>query len=483
VRTINGTRADELLNRRLVSRQRWVIPLWVSLLGVSLRGAGRGAVWSARRWSITAPLLALAVIYLEWDWRAVVELVAAALVLGAVWRWLHPASFGWVAGLVLGNWRLTIKYRRRWRGAMLGVGLLVTHRAREYLPVIRRARSTRWTDTLTVRLLHGQTPEQFALAAEGIRHVYGAHRCTVRETKPGRVAVRFYTRDPLLKVVPALRPDPAPDLAALPLGLTEEGERYRLCLHGSHLAVAAATGAGKSVVLWDLILSIGPLIRSGAVELWVIDPKGGMEMIFGRPLFTRYEDTDLDAMAVLLEDAVAYQDARTQRLKGTTRQHTPSPEDPYVIVLVDEIASLTAYLLDRDLKRRIHTAFSLLLSKGRAPGFSVVAALQDPRKEVLPFRDLFPTRIALRLSEPDQVGMVLSDTARDRGAVCDRIPLSLPGVGYVIREDDPTAVRVRFAHVTDDDIRAAVQEWTPPTWSGARCVVGADPERGEVSAR
>ena len=49
----------------------------------------------------------------------------------------------------------------------------------------------------------------------------------------------------------------------------------------------------------------------------------------------------------------------------------------------------------------------------------VVAALQDPGKDVLPFRDLFPTRIALRLIEEVQVDMILSRGARDRGAHCD----------------------------------------------------------------
>ena len=145
-------------------------------------------------------------------------------------------------------------------------------------------------------------------------------------------------------------------------------------------------------------------------------------------------------------------DERTQRLKGITRQHTPTPADPYVVILIDEVASLTAYCADRDIKRRIQQALSLLLSKGRAPGYSVIAALQDPRKDVLPFRDLFPTRIALRLSEPEQVDMVLGDSARERGARCHDIPLALPGVGYLVREDHPAPVRARFTWVSDDDI-------------------------------
>jgi S-DNA-T family DNA segregation ATPase FtsK/SpoIIIE len=54
--------------------------------------------------------------------------------------------------------------------------------------------------------------------------------------------------------------------------------------------------------------------------------------------------------------------------------------------------------VDRDAKRRIAAALSLLLSQGRAVGVTVIGAVQDPRKEILTVRDLFPTRIALRLT-------------------------------------------------------------------------------------
>jgi S-DNA-T family DNA segregation ATPase FtsK/SpoIIIE len=102
---------------------------------------------------------------------------------------------------------------------------------------------------------------------------------------------------------------------------------------------------------------------------------------------------------------------------------------------------------------------SIILSQGRAVGVHVVAAIQDPRKEVLPFRDLFPTRIGLRLSKPSQVDLVLGDGMRDRGALCDRIPMSTPGVGYVVLDGDPTPMRVRFSYLADDDIRAMAREY------------------------
>jgi len=120
--------------------------------------------------------------------------------------------------------------------------------------------------------------------------------------------------------------------------------------------------------------------------------------------------------------------------------------------VVDEIASLTSYCPDKKIKDRIRAALQMLLSQGRAVGYLVIAAVQDPRKEVLPFRDLFPTRIALRLAEAEQVDLVLGDGAYDRGAACERIPVSLPGVGYMRLEGRPEPVRVRVAYVTDDDI-------------------------------
>ena len=96
------------------------------------------------------------------------------------------------------------------------------------------------------------------------------------------------------------------------------------------------------------------------------------------------------------------------------------------MVFVDEVAFLTAYQPDRKLRDRIMAALATLTTQGRAVGYCVVAALQDPRKDVLTIRNLFPDRIAMRLDEPEQVDMVLGDGARDRGATC-RPDLPDPG--------------------------------------------------------
>jgi S-DNA-T family DNA segregation ATPase FtsK/SpoIIIE len=163
-----------------------------------------------------------------------------------------------------------------------------------------------------------------------------------------------------------------------------------------------------------------------------------------------------------LEDAVRVMRRRQVRLRGITRLHQPSPAEPLIVILIDELAALS-YVNERDLRRRIDNALGLLLSQGRAVGITVIGAIQDPRKETLPARDLFPVRIALRLAEADQVRLILGPGARDRGARCDQIPHSLPGVGFVQIDGFPEPVRVRFAWVTDDHIRMLAAGWRPPT--------------------
>jgi S-DNA-T family DNA segregation ATPase FtsK/SpoIIIE len=125
-------------------------------------------------------------------------------------------------------------------------------------------------------------------------------------------------------------------------------------------------------------------------------------------------------------------------------------------------------------------SLGLLLTQGRAVGVSVVAALQDPRKEVLALRNLFPARVGLRLDEPSQIDMVLGDGAREQGARCDRIPTALPGVGYVRLDGVREPTRVRAGYVTDEDIAAMAAEYGPRATPGGRLRAVLEGRGGEL---
>jgi len=388
-----------------------------------------------------------------------------------VWRTAHRSSFDRLVGRPLRcRWVRWWVYERRWRHTMILSGLGKRTRAgvRESVPKIQTVKSSHWCDRVLVRLLLGQCTEDFERAAPGLAHSFGARSCRVREEGPGRVWLEFMTADPLIETVPPL---PAAagevDLQTVPIGRQENGELWRLPVRGTHVLIAGATGAGKGSVLQSLLRALGPAIRDGRVAVWAVDPKGGMELGPGRPMYARFAkttptDRPYDEIVELLEDLVRFMQHRSQDYDGVTRLHAPSREDPLIVLFVDEIANLTAYLTDRKLKDRILQALGVLLTQGRAVGIVVIAALQDPRKEVLTLRNLFPVRVALRLDEATQVDMVLGDGARDRGANCDTIPNALPGVAYVRIDGVREPTRVRASKIEDDDIAAMVKEYPAP---------------------
>jgi S-DNA-T family DNA segregation ATPase FtsK/SpoIIIE len=394
---------------------------------------------------------------------AVVLVLDTATAVGlVVWWRAHPASFHPIAGrALLGLWRSAWAYGMRWRTAMMLAGLGGRFEGDEYVPRVVRVRAGRYTDRVTVRMLAGQQPQDWSRRLDALAHAFGARSCQVRTLgrRPGYVQLVVGRADPLAPVVVLPAPESV-DLATVPVGICEDGTLWTARLRGSHTLIAGATGAGKGSVLWSLIRGLGPAVRRGMVWLWVLDPKGGMELAAGAPLFDRFAHDTAAAMAEVLEDAVEVMQARAGRLRGVTRLHEPTVDEPLIVVLVDELAALTAYA-DRDDRRRIGAALSLLLSQGRAVGVVVVAALQDPRKEVLPFRDLFPTRIALALVEAEQTDLVLGRGARARGADCSRIPLTTPGVGWVWCDGENEPTRVRAAWVSDDDIAAMVAAYAP----------------------
>jgi S-DNA-T family DNA segregation ATPase FtsK/SpoIIIE len=384
-------------------------------------------------------------------------MLAALLTLRLRWPELFEQH---VYLVVRSRWRRWSIYRYKWPATMNFADLdRVRRDGTQYQPVLLTVRSTRAVDRVRARMLAGQVVEDWGKVSDRLCQTFGAQDCRVRSVpgRPHEIEAWFLIKDPLQHVVQPHEHETPVRLDALPIGLGEDGEIYRLPLLGSHGAIFGVTGAGKSYLVWAIIYQLAPAIADGTVELWGIDPKA-MELAAGEPLFARLVYRGPADYAELLEDAVAVMQERQARLRGVTRLHTPTPAEPLIVVLIDELAALS-YVNERDLRRRIDNALGLLLSQGRAVGVTVVGAIQDPRKEVLPARDLFPVRIALRLSESDQVHLILGPGARDRGARADQIPPSLPGVGFVEIDGAPEPVRVRFACVTDDHIRMLAAGW------------------------
>ena len=469
-KVITGEQVAQLYNRDPFALPVWRAPIYQTPAGfILLVQLARLLGWLVRliaRHPLAAAIVALlAFMWVNVGWLGLVFLAVWAVVVLAAWRWFWPGSFTrWVSSPARGRWRAWF-YRRRWAGVMAISGAAPEHQGRVILPVLGKVSATRYTDRVAVRLVSGQSPADIARHADALAHGFGALLCRVRTAKSGRVVLEFVRRDALAAIIPAVPIPASPDLRALPVGRREDGLAWLVRLHGTHLLIAGATGAGKASLLWGLVRAMFPLLQAGLARVLAADPKL-MELAYGRIIFDTYGHYAADpaAIAAMLDQAVADMQARAARFAGRQRDHTPTREDPFTVVLVDEVAFLTAYQPDRKLKERIMLALATLTTQGRALGYSVVAALQDPRKDVLTIRNLFPDRIAMRLDEPEQTDMVLGDGARDRGATCELIasdPATGAGVAFVRLEADPDPVRVRAGWVSDADIRGLAAACLP----------------------
>lgn len=269
---------------------------------------------------------------------------------------------------------------------------------------------------------------------------------------------------------------------AVPLGMDVDGKTVTLAIEGDHWLVAGRTGGGKGSYIWSLVLGLAPAVRVGCVKLWGIDPKR-TELAMGPSWWEdRYANTD-DGMAELLERAVSDMQQRADAMAGHMRKVTVSKDMPLHVLVIDEIAYLTSLMSDKKLAQRCDKAMKTLLSQGRAIGFCVVAAIQDPRKESLPFRDLLPTRIALGLDGKNLVDLVLGDGAREAGALSDAIPKQgAAGTGYVLVEGGkPKPMR---AYWCSDDLILAYSRWLSSGWLNSASdtrVLEVAPERGAAA--
>ncbi|GAA3685035.1 FtsK/SpoIIIE domain-containing protein [Nonomuraea antimicrobica] len=410
----------------------------------------------------TAIPAALGFTWYQYGWPLATSLFGVVALSLLSWAFIDRPSFARLVGWrLLAWWRLMSVYRRHWQSVMDVSGLGKRVYGRNYLPRLMRVQCDGWADRITVRMLRGQAVKDWSDRIENLAHGFGVTSCRVALIKGGRLLLIFPRRDPLATPIPALPVPDEPTVGPVEIGKQEDGRPLKLKVHGTHVLIAGATGAGKGSFLWDTIRGLLPAIRAGLAEVWALDPKL-MELSFGRELFQGRYAADPADCADLLDEAVSVMQKRAARFAGLQRSHVPTVEDPFVLVLVDEVAFLTAYQPDKQLRQRISAALATLATQGRSVGVGVMAALQDPRKEVMNIRNLFPDKIALRLDESEQVDMVLGDGARDRGALADHIspiPEQGAGVAYMRLETSPEPIRVRAAYVSDADIRAMVAQF------------------------
>jgi DNA segregation ATPase FtsK/SpoIIIE, S-DNA-T family len=447
----------------------------------------KAVAWSVRQvvryWRTSLGLLALLAWWHWLGWLSLAATVAGVAIALVVWRLVDVVSFDRWAGRHLRAWWLRwtlyapklpawlhacgLSIRDDLVPVAVTVNLLGRKKIRRdqqravvrYPKVLGVTSGPSW-DEVRVGLVPGQKPEDFDVAARALASARQVARCQVREIRPDVVSIDFQRRNLLSGALAG------PDLGALAAvtgadvdlrrlwaGRTEYGQDWLVPLAGptAQTLVVGASGAGKNSVMWSPLCSAAPAIRDGLVRMSGIDPKG-MELAYGRGIFTDYAMTGADALE-LIRAMVGRMDARKGVFAGRTRMVPISVEHPLEVLEFDEIGALTKYT-DRKTREAITELIAVLTTQGRALGFTVRGYVQEPTKDTVPVRELFARRICLRVTAKSHVLMALGEGAFERGAWANRIGESEAGVGFVWGEGIREPLRVRAGWVPDEAVKA-----------------------------
>ncbi|WIY05826.1 FtsK/SpoIIIE domain-containing protein [Amycolatopsis mongoliensis] len=422
---------------------------WCELFGwlsLALTLGGIAAVL-ATWWAIDA------ISFDQWCWRLLRSWWARWAVYGRkLPEWLHAC------GLSVRDEALPVVVNVNLVGRRRALSRSTSNRPNARLPKVLGVRSGASWDEVRVELVAGQKPEDFDDAARALAVARKVARCQVRELDPNVVSIDFQRRDLLAggvtgPQVPDSVDSTGVDLRNVWAGRTEYGRDWRVPLLGSgaHCLTAGASGAGKNSVMWCPLVAAASAIRAGVVRMSGIDPKG-MELAYGRGIFSRYAVGGKDAVE-LLDGLVEEMESRKRAFAGRLRTIPVSTEYPLELLEFDEIGALTKYT-DRKTREAIVERVALLTTQGRALGISVRGYVQEPTKDTVPVRELFTRRVCLRVTSKTHVGMVLGDGAYERGAWANRIGDSEAGVGYVWGEGIREPLRIRAGWVSDSTVKA-----------------------------
>jgi DNA segregation ATPase FtsK/SpoIIIE, S-DNA-T family len=377
-----------------------------------------------------------------------VPLVWYAVSQGVVFEWFVERTFKEVcAGLGFNGEAISWKYGLI--GALRGDRKIVQ-------PNLRCVRGNGQAWTGIISQFPGQTVETYQAEAESYALAFNVPFCSFERTPMGDIRIRCGP----VQVPEAYEYTPLPrwsnvrqTLQALPMAEDRAGNTWYMPIEEQHVLVAGRTGSGKNSYGWGLVFGLEEAILAGVVRIYAIDPKR-IELSYGKHWFYKYANTP-ETMVDMVEEFMHEMQARTDMMEGVSRKFTPSPETPLNILFIDELAYLTALLPDKKLRDKGMAALTTILTQGRAIGYSVFSMIQDPRKEVLPNRDLFTIRIALGLPEKSLIDMVLGEHAYEKGAYCDQLPLGDEGAGtgYVMTPDRREPLLVRAAWCSDVAVR------------------------------
>lgn len=248
-----------------------------------------------------------------------------------------------------------------------------------------------------------------------------------------------------------------------------------------HLLVAGTTGAGKSVSLNAMLLSM--LFKSTPTQLRMImiDPKMlELSLYDGIPHLLTPVITDMKDAANALRWCVAEMDKRyrlmatlgvrnlagyNQKVGDAIKSGQPIPvpgflvtddamakefleEMPMIVVVVDELADMMMVV-----GKKVEDLIARIAQKARAAGIHLIIATQRPSVDVITglIKANIPTRIAFQVSSRIDSRTILDQQGAEQLLGHGDMLYLPPGAGMPIR--------VHGAYVADDEVHRVVSVW------------------------
>ncbi|WP_309380335.1 DNA translocase FtsK [Cerasicoccus frondis] len=234
-----------------------------------------------------------------------------------------------------------------------------------------------------------------------------------------------------------------------------------------HLLIAGSTGAGKSVCINNLILSLLYRFKPGELELVLVDPK--------RVEFAMYKDLphlihpvvdDAKQACQALKWLVREMESRYERMAARRVRNIMGYNDkaktegfdplPYIVLVIDEMADLMMTAKDD-----VETPIARLAQMSRAVGIHTILATQRPSVNVITgvIKANFPTRVAFRVSSQIDSRTILdgkgAETLQGKGDML----FTPPGQSRLMRLQSPFVDDDEILRVTDH-----LREQAPPRY-------------------
>lgn len=361
--------------------------------------------------------------------------------------------------------RLTRRLRPVWDGAGLtrietrGAGedqRTVRHRPR----VFSRKKIDADAFAFRVRPNPGRTVEDIVGCADAIRDALCAREVKVVPIGRGCAEVEVYNREAAPEKFEASEFSAKSSVGKLPIGRDDSGAARELNL--GHTLIVGATGSGKGSMLWSYVMSVVAQygMDGRGAQLWGIDPKraelAGVDGAF--------EAVAFDGPEILrsLQNLVR---VMQRRQSAGRRSFEHSDDNPVILLVIDEFNALSV-MEDRKWQTAVRSSLQQLMSQGRSSGIYVLAAAQQPQKDMLgPYRPHFMNRVCLRVESAQEVDIVLGSGAVELGAKAHMIEpatesngYATAGIGYVRTDGEPAPVRVRAPFISDNKIESWVLE-------------------------